>query len=736
MVLSTEWSQVEVIDLLNDGSGLGFGLVGGRSTGVVIKSILPGGIADKDGRLQSGDHILQIGEINLRGLTADQVATVLRQAGPQVRMVVARPIELNSLDFDPYNCAAPIVPTKILTDPEELDRQLLQNGYTTVFYRYSEPVEAVNNDSLQNNFTSTNCQDLNQISGISRKESLTVLKRSETQSPIIKRSESQTTSLKHSSSQNITPLNNNCLGSKSASLGSQTSCKEQKCNGGELNGVKRNSSVNFCDDVIITPDTLSPIDNGQVIITPVDIEHHSPEGPETERFSLTLTKDEHGLGITVAGYVCEREDLCGIFVKSLNENSEAYKCGKIKLNDRIIEVDGCSLLECSNYEAVKKLKDTGQTVTITFERYLSGPKFEHLQEAFAGKERTPTDISPASPSATTLSWIPIENIEKKEEPERTSLQSVSSEVLEDIPENKEVFIEDNFEANLEEDLESAIKHKWESIIGCDAEIVVANLTKLKGLGISLEGTVDVEDGVELRPHHYIRSILPEGPVGKNGKLGPGDELLEVNGQRLLGIKHVEVVKILRELPATVRLVCSREHKNRVINTSQDREAFEARNILGGSLKNLLPQPEQRLIKALSDTSLNTSSSPSGADESNLDKVKSRSLEVTNVAMWSEEIEYVDLVKGDKGLGFSILDYQDPLDPKSSVIVVRSLVPNGAAEQNGKITPGDRLISVNSKVIKNVTLDEAVQALKGTMPGIVRLGISKPLQRQSESRSDK
>ena len=84
MVLSTEWSQVEIIDLVNDGSGLGFGIVGGRSTGVVIKSILPGGIADKDICLQSGDHILQIGDVNLRGLAADQVATVLRQAGAQV----------------------------------------------------------------------------------------------------------------------------------------------------------------------------------------------------------------------------------------------------------------------------------------------------------------------------------------------------------------------------------------------------------------------------------------------------------------------------------------------------------------------------------------------------------------------------------------------------------------------------------------------------------------------------
>ena len=49
-----------------------------------------------------------------------------------------------------------------------------------------------------------------------------------------------------------------------------------------------------------------------------------------------------------------------------------------------------------------------------------------------------------------------------------------------------------------------------------------------GLGISLEGTVDVEEGQEVRPHHYIRSILPGGPVGRERTLQPGDELLQVS----------------------------------------------------------------------------------------------------------------------------------------------------------------------------------------------------------------
>ena len=62
-LLGTEWAQVEAIDLINDGTGLGFGIIGIRTMGVVVKTILPEGVADKDGRLQSGDHILQVRKI-------------------------------------------------------------------------------------------------------------------------------------------------------------------------------------------------------------------------------------------------------------------------------------------------------------------------------------------------------------------------------------------------------------------------------------------------------------------------------------------------------------------------------------------------------------------------------------------------------------------------------------------------------------------------------------------------
>lgn len=39
--------------------------------------------------------------------------------------------------------------------------------------------------------------------------------------------------------------------------------------------------------------------------------------------------------------------------------------------------------------------------------------------------------------------------------------------------------------------------------------------------------MEIEDGREVRPHHYIRTLLPGGLVAAKGDLRPGDELLQV-----------------------------------------------------------------------------------------------------------------------------------------------------------------------------------------------------------------
>jgi len=62
----------------------------------------------------------------------------------------------------------------------------------------------------------------------------------------------------------------------------------------------------------------------------------------------------------------------------------------------------------------------------------------------------------------------------------------------------------------------------------------------------------------------------------------------------------------------------------------------------------------------------------------------------------------------------------------TVIIIRSLVPGGAAQLDGRLVPGDRLMFVNNVRLENASLDEAVQALKGAPRGRVILGVAKPL----------
>uniref|UniRef100_A0A8C0UZ88 Multiple PDZ domain crumbs cell polarity complex component n=1 Tax=Cyanistes caeruleus TaxID=156563 RepID=A0A8C0UZ88_CYACU len=499
------WQHVETIELVNDGSGLGFGIVGGKSTGVIVKTILPGGVADQHGRLCSGDHILKIGDTDLAGMSSEQVAQVLRQCGNRVKLVIARgPVEESLLPAVPPGTPVPT------STPEKQD----------------------------------------------------------------------------------------------------------------------DASVDSCED--------------------------------GEKFNVELTKNNQGLGITIAGYIGDKtSEPSGIFVKSITKGSAVEHDGRIHVGDQIIVVDGTNLQGFTNQQAVDVLRHTGQTVRLTLIRRglkqenrippqedLSAPVEKDLlfqtMDGTTAKDNNETEQgSPSLPCNAS-----VVNIGDDMKQQETDFQLISTE-------------------------EAAAKIKWQRIMGSNYEIVVAVVNKFSessGLGISLEATVG---------HHFIRSILPEGPVGRSGKLFSGDELLEVNEISLLGENHKDVVSILKELPIKVTMVCCRPVAPPVT------------------------QPE--ILESLS---------------------------LSEVELTEKILKCLHFI-GDcllffSGPRFSILDYQDPVDPANTVIVIRSLVPGGVAEQDGRLLPGDRLMFVNDINLENGSLEEAVQALKGAPTGTVKIGVAKPL----------
>ncbi|XP_057640811.1 multiple PDZ domain protein isoform X12 [Chionomys nivalis] len=535
------WQHVETIELVNDGSGLGFGIIGGKATGVIVKTILPGGVADQHGRLCSGDHILKIGDTDLAGMSSEQVAQVLRQCGNRVKLMIAR-----------------------------------------------GAVE-------------------------------------ETTAP--------------------------------SSLGITLSS--------------------------------SPVSTSEM-----RVDASTQKSEESEMFEVELTKNVQGLGITIAGYIGDKKlEPSGIFVKSITKSSAVEHDGRIQIGDQIIAVDGTNLQGFTNQQAVEVLRQTGQTVRLTLMR-----KGARQEAELTSREDTSKDV--VVPSGDAI--VSKENYETDEE----SLSLRRNTSILPIEEEGCPLLSTELEEAEDVQQEAALLAKWQRIMGINYEIVVAHVSKFSensGLGISLEATVG---------HHFIRSVLPEGPVGHSGKLFSGDELLEVNGINLLGENHQDVVNILKELPIDVTMVCCRR-------TVPPTAASELDGLDMSDLE-LTEKPHVDLGELIGSSETEDPMLAMPAVDQNAEEIQ------TPLAMWEAAIQSIELEKGSRGLGFSILDYQDPIDPASTVIVIRSLVPGGIAEKDGRLLPGDRLMFVNDVNLENSSLEEAVGALKGAPSGTVRIGVAKPL----------
>jgi hypothetical protein len=204
--------------------------------------------------------------------------------------------------------------------------------------------------------------------------------------------------------------------------------------------------------------------------------------------------------------------------------------------------------------------------------------------------------------------------------------------------------------------------------------------------------------------------------------------LKVNNQILYGKNHIHVIEILKRVKHQVKIVCARRKTSQINETNIlnniPNHHNRSRSISFGKTAEIVVKAKSLGTLDSTNLSINLlSSSPRITKQ-----FKSRSLEViSNLALWSTSIINIELYKSDNGLGFSVLDYQDPSNPSfSPVIVIRALVPGGVAQLDGRIVPGDRLVAVNDITLENMNLDDVIKILKSTPKGLVKLSLSKPL----------
>lgn len=181
--------------------------------------------------------------------------------------------------------------------------------------------------------------------------------------------------------------------------------------------------------------------------------------------------------------------------------------------------------------------------------------------------------------------------------------------------------------------------------------------------------------------------VDQGSRAERGRLRRGDRILEINGTKLSGLSDIEIQDSLKK--------------------SLDSSELRVRVIRGDKLTNKFHSMEADHISSKIAT-VSPTKKPQGAP------VSGTLLQMSNTRKMGRRIE-IALVKGQKGLGFSVTSRDNPAGgdcPK----YIKSILPIGAAIEDGRLKPGDRLLEVDGELITDKTQTEVVETLKSKRLG--------------------
>uniref|UniRef100_A0A8C4NWD7 Membrane associated guanylate kinase, WW and PDZ domain containing 1b n=1 Tax=Dicentrarchus labrax TaxID=13489 RepID=A0A8C4NWD7_DICLA len=246
---------------------------------------------------------------------------------------------------------------------------------------------------------------------------------------------------------------------------------------------------------------------------PYDVEIRRGEN-EGFGFVIVSSVSRPEAGTTFAGNACVAMPHK---IGRIIEGSPADRCGKLKVGDRILAVNGCSITNKSHSDIVNLIKEAGNTVTL---RIIPGDESSNASlltnaEKIATITTTHTPQQQAAPEARNNTKPKQESFEFKapQGPPPQPPTQVSPQ---------------------------------------DAEFYSVDLERdNKGFGFSLRG------GREYNMDLYVLRLAEDGAAVRNGKMRVGDEILEINGESTKGMKHARAIELIKSGGRRAHLVLKR-----------------------------------------------------------------------------------------------------------------------------------------------------------------------------------
>ncbi|KAG8555014.1 hypothetical protein GDO81_017543, partial [Engystomops pustulosus] len=402
-------------------------------------------------------------------------------------------------------------------------------------------------------------------------------------------------------------------------------------------------------------------------------EREEGEGEETPTFShwgaprvVEIWREPQvSLGISIVGgqTIIKRlkngEELKGIFIKQVLEDSPAGKTQALKTGDKILEVSGVDLRNATHEEAVEAIKNGGNPVVFVIQSLSAAPR----------------SVSPVLAGPPPPMKLP---------PPYTESSSPDSS---------------RFESDVETD--EKIRQRYADLSG---DLLIVELEKEKnGLGLSLAGNKD-----RSRMSIFIVAIHPDGPAGRDGRIQVGDELLEerqrvfisdivkggaadydrrlMQGDQILSVNGEDVRNASQEVVATVLKLVSQLKQS----TGSSKIPYSPQDIsFGTSPPYIVPEPEI--------SSHRNVPSPLYFDPATCPIIPGQEMTI-------------EISKGHSGLGLSIVGGKDtPLE----AVVIHEVYEEGAAARDGRLWAGDQILEVNGIDLRNASHEDAITALRQT-----------------------
>ncbi|XP_068762930.1 membrane-associated guanylate kinase, WW and PDZ domain-containing protein 1 isoform X5 [Struthio camelus] len=241
------------------------------------------------------------------------------------------------------------------------------------------------------------------------------------------------------------------------------------------------------------------------VVQPYDVEIRRGEN-EGFGFVIVSSVSRPEAGTTFAGNACVAMPHK---IGRIIEGSPADRCGKLKVGDRILAVNGCSITNKSHSDIVNLIKEAGNTVTL---RIIPGDE---------------------SSNATLLT-----NAEK-------IATITTTHTPQQIPQESRNNAKPKQESQFDFKPPQAAQQQ-------DQDFYTVELERgAKGFGFSLRG------GREYNMDLYVLRLAEDGPAERCGKMRIGDEILEINGETTKNMKHARAIELIKNGGRRVRLFLKR-----------------------------------------------------------------------------------------------------------------------------------------------------------------------------------